>query len=277
MKKNKIIIGIIGYGNMGKAIVERISPIFNVIIFDKDKVKSSNVSSIAIADSAVNLIAVTDVVIIAVKPQDFGDVLGEIKNSIDSKLIISIAAGITTKYIEKVLGKVRVIRVMPNLPAKIGKGMSCLCKGKFAITADLKFAKKILNLLGETLILDESMMDKATAVSGSGPGFLYSLISGKSLEEAKKCAKRDFLHSLVIVSSAIGFTPMQARVLAKTTTLGSIEFLEKSGLLADDLLKQVASKGGTTEAGLKELKGNIKFLPKAIKAAVKRAKELSRK
>ncbi|MDD4955559.1 MAG: pyrroline-5-carboxylate reductase dimerization domain-containing protein, partial [Candidatus Omnitrophica bacterium] len=167
--------------------------------------------------------------------------------------------------------------VMPNLPGKIGKGMSCLCKGKFAGNVDLKFAKKIFDLLGETLILKEDKMNAVTALSGSGPGFLYSLVAGKSLNEAKKFAANDFMPVLEKCAGSLGFTKAQAKVLSETTVLGSIEFLEKSGLSAKDLTMQVASKGGTTQAGLNELKGNIKFLPKAVKAAAKRAKELSRR
>jgi pyrroline-5-carboxylate reductase len=277
MEKNKKVIGIIGYGNMGKAIAERIKPAFNAAIFEKDVFKVKNASGVFVASCLSDLAKHADVVILAVKPQDFSEILKEIKNYIDDKLIISIAAGIPTKYIEKVLGKVRVIRVMPNLPAKIGKGMSCLCKGKFAKPSDLKFAKKIFDLLGETLILDENMMDKATATSGSGPGFLYSLISRKSLKEAKEYAKNEFFPVFATTTGTLRFTKLQARKIAKVTTSGSIEFLEKTGLSAEDLAKQVASRGGTTEAGLKELKGNVKFLPKAVKAALKRAKELSRR
>jgi len=275
MEKNKKVIGIIGYGNMGKAIAERIKPAFNTAIFEKDVFKVKNASGVLVASCLSDLTKHANVVILAVKPQDFNGVLNGIKDNIDNKLVISIVAGKSTRDIEKILGKVRVIRAMPNLPAKIGKGMSCLCKGKFAKPSDLKFAKEIFALLGETLILDENMMDKATATSGSGPGFLYSLISKKSLKEAKKYAKNEFLPVFATTTGTLRFTKLQARKIAEVTTLGSIEFLEKTGLSAEDLVKQVASRGGTTEAGLKKLKGNVKFLPKAVAAAFKRAKELS--
>jgi len=277
MEKNKKTIGIIGYGNMGKAIAERIKPAFNTAIFEKNTSKIKNVPDVFVASCLADLIKYADIVILAVKPQDFNEVLNEIKDSIDDKLVISIAAGKSTRDIEKILGRVRVVRVMPNLPAKIGKGMSCLCKGKFAKPNDLSFAEKIFDLLGETLILKEDMMNAATAVSGSGPGFLYGLLAGKNHKEVKKYAQSEFLPVFAHTASTIGFNQMQAKKITKATISGSIKFLEVCGSSAEELVKQVASKGGTTEAGLKELKGNVKNLPKAIKAAVKKAKELSRR
>jgi pyrroline-5-carboxylate reductase len=273
-KKQKI--GVIGFGNMGKAIADKVKSAFETVIFDKDTAKTKDISRVFIASDLIELADISDVIILAVKPQDFDGVLDKIRGRTVNKLVVSIAAGKTTRSIEKKLGKVRVIRVMPNLPAKISKGMTCLCKGAFAGKADLQFARKIFNLVGETLIIDERMMDKATAVSGSGPGFLYSLIIGKKREEAKKYARLEFLPVFTATANTLHFKPLQARKLAKITTFGSIDFFLKSKLRAEDLVKQVASKGGTTEAGLNELKGNIKFLPKAVKAAVRRAKELSR-
>jgi len=283
-KKKKI--GIIGYGNMGLAIAKGIGSKYKVFIFDKDAAKTKKVAKTKATKSIFDLVNNTDVIILAVKPQDFDAVLNEFKHychfqptrlEMGEKMIISIAAGISTRYIEKILGKVRVIRVMPNLPAKIGKGMSCLAKGKFASKTDLIFAKRIFDFIGSTLILKESMINAATADSGSGPGFLFSLVSGKSLKEAKKFARTDFVPALTSAGVDIGFRFQEAQLLAKATAMGSLALLEESGLLAEDLVKQVASKGGTTEAGLKKLKRNIKFLSRAVEAALKRAKELSRR
>jgi pyrroline-5-carboxylate reductase len=273
----KVKIGIIGCGNMGSAIASRISSKYQVFVFDKDTHKTKKIVNVKVAKSVFDLINNIDAIILAVKPQDFDEVLNEIRENINNKLIISIVAGKETKHIEKVLGKVRVIRVMPNLPAKIGRGMSCLAKGRFAGKADLIFAKKIFDFIGDTLILKESMINATTADSGSGPGFLFSLVSGKTLKEAKKFARTDFIPALINAGIDIGFRPQEAQLLAKATATGSLVLLEESGLSAEDLVKQVASKGGTTEAGLKKLKGNIKFLSKAVKAALKRAKELSRR
>ena len=117
-------------------------------------------------------------------------------------------------------------------------------------------------------------MNAATALSGSGPGFLFSLLEDKPETDWANYAQNEFIPALVAAAQAIGFRPEQARILASTATQGSIALLRETGLPADMLRKQVASKGGTTEAGLKELK-NIQSLEAAVKAALKRAEELS--
>ena len=268
------IIGIIGFGNMGQAMGEHLKFDYQIVVFDKDNSKLKDLKKITIADNIVNLISQVDTLILAVKPQDFALVLNEIKDQINKKLIISIAAGITTAYVEKYSDRIRVIRVMPNMPAKIGKGMSCLCKGKFASLEDLKFAQELFKRMGETLILKEDMMDAATAVSGSGPGFLYDLSEGKSLEEIKKFTQDVFIPALKESAREIGFRYNDAHILSKATAEGSIAYLEKTKISPGEAKRQVASKGGTTEAGLEILlKGGS--LKEAVKAALKRAKELS--
>lgn len=169
-------IGIIGFGNMGSAIAGRIKSKYRVIAFDEDEEKTKNISGIGTVNSITDLLKQSDAIVLAVKPQDFDAVLSEVKPFAKGKLIISIAAGIKTQYIEKKLGGARVVRAMPNLPVKVGKGISCLCKGKFARGTDLKFSEEIFKKLGKTLVLKENMMDAATAISGSGPGFLCGLI-----------------------------------------------------------------------------------------------------
>lgn len=269
-------IGIIGFGNMGSAIAERIKSKFKVFIFDKDKAKTSNVSGVEVAQDCIDLLTTVNTIVLAVKPQYFDTLLNEIKDYVKDKLIISIAAGITTACIEGRLNRVRVVRVMPNLPAKVGKGMICICKGESATREDLNFTWQLFRNLGEFLVLNENMMDAATAISGSGPGYLYDWGEGRNIEEIKKYTKDVFIPSLTLAASAIGFTLEQAKLLARATGEGSIIFLSNSGLLPQEIKKQVASKGGTTEAGLEVLhRGGS--LEEAVKAALKRAKELSRK
>ena len=191
------------------------------------------------------------------------------------ELIISIAAGITTRYVEDYFGVVRVVRVMPNMPAKIGSGMSCLSKGKFASEEDFDLAEELFSYMGEILAIKEEMINAATAISGSGPGYLYYLIEGKSLSEAKKYAHNVFMPLLKEAAMKIGFDPDEAHLLAQATTEGSMAILKSSGLSAEQLKLQVASKGGTTEAGLLVLhkEGTIE---EAAMAALKRAEELSK-
>jgi len=268
-------IGIIGFGNMGRAIFERLKKDYSLLVFDKDPTKTKDLSGKNISKSITDLLDKSEAIILAIKPQDFESLLKEIKDKIGDKLVISIAAGITTDFIEKILGKVKVIRVMPNMPAKIGKGMSCLCKGQFAKEEDLVFAKSLFEKLGETLVLNEDMMDAATAISGSGPGYLYDWAEGKNLKDIKRQAEA-FVNNLIFSAKSIGFSQLQAEILSRITTDGSIAYLEKTKLSASEAKKQVVSKGGTTEAALEVLhKGGT--LEEAVKAALKRAKELSKK
>lgn len=279
MKKK---IGIIGFGNMGSAIAEMVKLKYEVWIFDKDRAKIQNLLRINIAENIIDLVNEVKTVILAVKPQDFNEVLQEIKEAMDiyaknrDNLIISIAAGITTGYIEKCLGNVRVIRVMPNMPARIGMGMTCLCKGKFAIEKDLNSTKDLFDNLGKTLVLKEDMMDAATAVSGSGPGYFYDLIEGKNAVAAKEYLENIFIFSLQKAAEAVGFAAQEAKELAEATGIGSMNILKESHLSPMELKKQVTSKGGTTEAGLEVLHSGG-TLTDAVNAALKRAKELSRK
>lgn len=260
---------------MGRAIFERLKNDYSLLVFDKDTDKTKDLSGENTSKSIADLLDNSEVIILAIKPQDFETLLKEIKDNIDNKLVVSIAAGMTTEYIQKTLGKVRVIRVMPNMPAKIGKGMSCLCEGQFASKEDLNFTKDLFEKLGETLVLDEDMMDAATAISGSGPGYLYDLAEGKDIKEIKKYAVT-FAKVLVSSAESIGFSRPEAEILAKITTEGSIAYLEKTKIMPSEAKKQVVSKGGTTEAALEVLhKGGS--LEDAVKAALKRAKELSKK
>lgn len=262
---------------MGQAIAERIKQKYNVWVFDNDKDKIQNFSDIIVAKNNVNLVDKADVVILAVKPQDIEGVLDEIKNYVNDKLIISIAAGIPTEYIENRLVGARVIRTMPNLPARVGAGMICLCKGKSATKQDLDFSEELFRVLGETLALnDENMINAATAVSGSGPGFFFDAVENKSIEEIRKYATDVFIPSLTDSAEKIGFSHEQAIKLAKVTSGGSIAFLEQTKLSPAIAKNLVTSKKGTTEAGLNELhKGGS--LEDAVKAALNRARELSKK
>ncbi len=266
-------IGIIGFGNMGSAIAERLKAKYQIFVFDKDANKIKNISGLEICEEIKDLIERVDTIILAVKPQDFGNLLNEIKDSVKGKLIISIAAGITTQYMENRLGEVKAIRVMPNMPAKIGKGMTCLCRGEFTTDDDLNFSQKLFDKLGKTLILNEDMMDAATAVSGSGPGFYFDIIESRQGRREK--ILQEFIFSLTEAAKSIGFSPEEATLLSSTTGNASEMLIEQTKLSPVELKKQITSKGGTTEAGLEVLhKGGS--LKEAVKAALKRAKELSK-
>ena len=281
MAKN---IGIIGFGNMGSAIGERLKSNYQVFVFDKDKNKTSNLKGINVVNNTTDLIKQVDAVILAVKPQDFEAVLNEIKHYVKEKLIISIAAGITTGNIEKALGKAKVIRAMPNICAKIGKAESSLCKGKYAKDTDLDFAKKLFDYLGKTWIMNEKMIDAATAIAGSGPAYIYynMEINKYDSKNLPALVQQYYIERLAEAGKEVGFNAQTALDLASTTTTSSISLSAVSGIPPAELRKQITSKGGTTAAAIeifqksRSRKPNKKVWINAVKAALRRAKELSR-
>jgi pyrroline-5-carboxylate reductase len=281
MQDTKKIVGIIGFGNMGSSIAWQLKADHQIYVFDKDNTKLNNLSSdIQTASSITDLVNKVNTVILAIKPQDFYAVLNEIKSAIKDKLIISIAAGITTEYIEKTLGVVRVIRAMPNMPAKIGEGTTCLSKGKYASEEDFDFAQDLFLYLGETIRIEERMMNPATAISGSGSAYCYDLLEANNIEVSNINAVRQFVKDVFIpllrqAAQSIGFSKEQAEFLAVITGNSSVGLLLKTKLSTQELKQQIASKGGTTEAALAILhKGGS--LEEAVKAALMRAEELSK-
>lgn len=271
------IIGIIGCGNMGGAIVACLEGNleYQIWAYDKDATKTKGLPVTNVADNPAGLVNAVDSLILAIKPQDFDALLVQIKQYIDKKLIISIAAGISTGYIENKLGKIRLIRAMPNLAAKVQKAMVWLSKGRYSSNEDLEFCRRLFNCLGKTLVIDENMMNAATAISGSGPGFLFDLLKDKTAEQWQEYAQRVFVPQLSEAAQGVGFIPEMADAAARATAAGSMALLRVSGQSPAELCKQVASKGGTTEAGLAALHRTGSLI-EAAKAAVKRAEELAR-
>lgn len=259
--KNKTI-GIIGCGNMGTAIIRQ-NP--SLVVFDRDKDKVAALKKrykIKEAFDIQELIKTSGVIIIAVKPQDIDEVIDAIKPIIDKQLLLSIVAGITTKYIEKRIGtQVRLVRVMPNIAAQVRSGISALTKGRFAKKNDLLIAEKIFAKLGKTVIVNENYIDAFTAIAGSGPAYVFYFI--ESLSEAGK---------------ELGFSEKEAVGFVKEVFKGSIKLLEESALTARELREKVTSEGGTTEAALKvfEHERFNDIVKKAAVAAALRAKQLSR-
>jgi len=268
-------IGIIGFGNIGSAIAGRIKAKYEVFVFEKNVTKTKGLTGIQIASDLSELLKQGQVIILAIKPQDFETVLAEIKDGAQDKLIISIAAGITTGYIEKFLGQVRVVRVMPNLAVKVGQSTTSICNGAFASDKDINFVLKLFKYLGSVFVLSEDMMDAATAIAGSGPGFLCELIKDIPNSEWEKYSREHFIPEFSLAAENVGFDKKQAELFAKSTARGTLVTVEASGITPEELKARVTSKGGTTQAGLEALHATGS-LTEAAKAAVRRSKELSR-
>lgn len=192
---------------------------------------------IGVARDNLDLVKRSDVVFLAVKPKHVAEVLLEVRSAFSpNKLLISIAAGTTTKKLESFFKKVPpVVRAMPNAPARIGFGMTVICGGKKAKAAHLKLAEEIFSAAGQVVDLPEKHFDAVTAISGSGPAFLAHFIEA-SIEGGRR----------------MGLSKTTAAKLALQTALGTVQLLKK--LEPRALITMVASPGGTTEAGLKHLK-----------------------
>lgn len=261
----KLTIGIIGGGNMGGAIISGIASQYSIYLCEQDLTKANQLKKkfgVKISDLPT-LLSSSQAIILAVKPQDFDTILGQVAEDINAKtLVISIAAGITTSYIEKRLGKkIRVIRTMPNLPAQIKEGITGIARGKNATSADVKLAEKILGGVGKTVVTQEKWIDAVTAVSGSGPAYVFY-----------------FVECFLNAARKLGFDSKTAQLLVNETLRGSTDLYLSQTEDASVLRQRVTSKGGTTQAALGEFfKADLeKTFAQALLAAKKRAGELSK-
>lgn len=264
-------VAVIGGGKMGsiiaKGLIDRkIVVAGNITVTDIDTARLKFLrSSLKVRAMTDNQKAVTeaDVVILAVKPQNMAATLQEIKPSIDkSKVVISIAAGITTKFIEKSLGgKVRVVRVMPNTPALVGEGAAAVATGRFAKTNDVKLTHAIFNAVGISVEVKEKLMDAVTGLSGSGPAYFFLIIE-----------------ALIEAGMNTGLSRELAKKLAAQTMQGAARLCMHSDKEPAELREMVTSPNGTTFAGLKVLEEkNIRgTLVSAVQAAANRSRELAK-
>jgi pyrroline-5-carboxylate reductase len=261
-------IGVLGAGNMGQALirglVEKSVYPQNISVFDVDPKKVQTLrkdARVKAAQSGRQCVSLSDVVILAVKPQALQAVCEDVASTMPQEaLIISIAAGVPIAKIESYFKKpTSIIRVMPNMPALAGAGMSAYSLGKHASQKNKQVAEAILTSFGEVVQVPEKMMDLVTAVSGSGPAY-YFLLSEKLIEAAHE----------------LGMKVDVAKKLVYQTALGSGRVLGESDDDPEDLIARVASKGGTTEAALQVFKkqGLGKIVQDAVKAAYKRSIEL---
>ena len=186
-----------------------------------------------------DLIANADIIFIATKPNQVENILKEIKNfAIEGKLVVSIAAGVTTEKIEKILDKNRIIRIMPNTPALVKLGMFGVCKGSKATDQDIDFIEEFLSNIGKCISVTEPQMDIVTAISGSGPAFFYQVI-----EDMARAGEK------------LGLEYEKSLTLATQTALGSAQMIFNRGETpVQTLIDNVATKGGCTFVGIEEMK-----------------------
>lgn len=263
-------IGFIGAGKMATAIIKGIidskfcesKNIFVSDVNEEALKKMEEDLKISPVKTNNDVVKSSDIVFCAVKPFVLKEVLSGVKNDFsEEKLLVSIAAGISTKTIEEYTGKMPVIRVMPNTPAFVKAGMSAVCKGTYAEEKHADLICKIFNSLGVAVKEDEKNIDVITAVSGSGPAYFYYFIN----EFAKAGEK-------------FGLNKETALTLAAQTALGSAKMAMETGISLEQLIINVTTPGGCTEVGnniLAECKTN-EIIEKVVKGTMEKAAALGK-
>ena len=263
---------LIGGGKMGAALVQgwlssgiRKS---NIKVVEPNKINASILSNLGlnVFENVANLDKSIKprVIVLAVKPQVVQSVVLEFKDIIfDNNVLLSIAAGVKLEFLKNCIGKdAAIVRAMPNTPAQIAEGITVLCKNNFCSDEDVFITNKLMKSVGETEWIEEELLiDAVTAISGSGPAYLFYLI--ECLEDAGVSA---------------GLSRELSKKLSIATVLGAAKLCSSSHKTPIILREEVTSVGGTTEAGLSVLMGKDglrTIIEKTVEAASKRSREIS--
>lgn len=264
-------IGFIGCGKMASAII---NGIISSNYISKNNVKGSEINpeiaenaqkrlSINVITDNKALVMDSDVIFLVTKPNQISDILEEIKSELTpEKLIVSIAAGVSTLKIENIIGRKRVIRVMPNTPALVLEGMCGVCKGSYSSEDDLDFVVELLSNIGKVIKVTEEQMDIVTAISGSGPAFFYKVI-----EDMARAGEK------------LGLDYDKSLLLATQTAIGSAKMIYKRGdTPVQTLIDNVATKGGCTFVGISVMNNekSEKLFYDVISKTTQKASELGK-
>ncbi len=270
--KNVILFG---YGKMGSSIargwiLKKLK--FNFFIIEKETSLRKNASKDGFKAyenfdflNEDNNLKNLHIIFLAVKPQQMEETVMKFNNfNFTNFVFISIAAGLSFSWFRKKINKdIKIVRAMPNLPASIGFGVTGYCKSKNLSKEEDKNVYELLSAFSKTIYLNnESLIDSVTAISGSGPGYIFYLVEVLSQ-----------------IGVDQGLTLKDAKTLARETLIGSARLIESSNIDPKTLKENVTSPGGTTEAGLLSLEskkdGLYPLLKSTINNAMKRAKELN--
>ena len=220
----------------------------------------ATVAGVAFAETNVELVAQADALVLCVKPNDALEALRSLRAGAGEKLVISIVAGLPIAALQEAAGTgVRIVRVMPNTPALVGKGAAAYALGATATGADGVLTEKIFGAVGEVVCVKENLLDVVTGVSGSGPAYIYVVIE-----------------ALADGGVLMGLPRDLALKLAAQTVAGAAKMVRETGEHPAVLRNAVASPGGTTIAGIEalEAKGLRSALLAAVRAATERSREL---
>jgi pyrroline-5-carboxylate reductase len=265
-------IGFIGTGKMGEALIRGV---INSGLVKPDKISASDIDEkklnsmeaelgITVSSDNKQTLEQSDIILLAIKPQIIRNVLLGMKDAVVVKkhLFISIAAGVPIATLAGELpAGTRVVRVMPNICATVGEAASAICPGDTATKSDMETVSEIFNVVGETVVVGEHLMDAVTGLSGSGPAFVFMII--EALADGG-------VHQ--------GLDRATAQKLAAQTVLGAAKMTLETGQHPGELKDMVTSPGGTTIHGIEALeKNNVRSaIMSAVIAASKRSKELGK-
>lgn len=262
-------IGFIGAGNMATAIIKGLiaqnGSAQNLSVYDVDAEKCALMQAlgVSVCASSCALTAQSDIIVLAVKPQNYAEVLAAVKGEVNmQKTFVSIAAGISIAYVQTALGcDCPVVRVMPNTPLLLKKGASALCPSDNISEEDNKIVYDMFAGSGVCEYIAEEHMNEIIAVNGSSPAYIYL-----------------FAKAMADYAAAQGIDYGKAMNLICATLEGSAAMLRESGDSADVLIQKVSSKGGTTIAALDRLRahGFTEAISDAMAACTKRAEELGK-
>jgi pyrroline-5-carboxylate reductase len=262
-------VGLIGAGNMGQALLRgllgtRIVSPARCCVTNKSNDERlallANDWGVRTTRDKARLVADADVIILAVKPPDMGDVLREIAPHVQSRhLVVSVAAGVSLETIESHLGSVPAVRAMPNTSAAVGASATAICPGRWAQDGHLDTAREIFEAVGSVVVVPESLFDAVTGLSGSGPAYVYMLAEAMLEAGVRAGLSRD-----------------TALALVSQTVLGAGRMLAEGGEDPAVLRGRVASPGGTTMAAIQALEeaGFQTAVRQAVDRAARRSHEL---
>jgi len=259
-------IGFVGGGNMAEAILKGLlqagTPKTAIKVSEplaERRAYLQEAYGISCSDDNAAVVTASDTVVLAIKPQMAATVVPALASAFTAdKLLVSILAGTSTKRLADLLGQpARIVRVMPNTPALIGAGATALAAGEHAAAADLQTAEALFAAVGSVCIVDEPQMDAVTAVSGSGPAYVFTVIE-----------------AMAAGGIAEGLAPETSLQLAVQTVLGAARLVQESGEAPLALRQKVCSPGGTTLAAIEKL--DTLGFAEALIAGVRRAAERSR-
>lgn len=269
--KNKLLIGFIGAGNMGSAIMkgilssEKLADRVSLSAFDVLPKKLEELSKFGVfpLKTASDVVKTCKYVFLAVKPQMMEEVLESIASEVTQDTVfVSIAAGITESFIQKKTSdNAKVVLVMPNTPLMLGEGATALAKCDGVSKEEFEIVKEIFSSCGKVSVIEKSKMKEVIAVNSSSPAFIYLFAKG-----------------FINYGEKVGIDAETSKNLFAQALIGSAKMLTDSGYTVDELIKMVSSPGGTTLAGLDELyKGNLTdVVNKACESCTRRAYELSK-